>query len=556
MGNGSKPFGATKIVVGYKDVKPMSTIDKELIRIIRRIRDRLHAARIINAMVLGLGLALCIGAGLVIGARFFPIYNVYMYIFKIAAIAAGIAFFYSAFRTPRNDHAALKADSLGLEERTVTALELLGDQSAFAVLEKNDALEHLSRLQYKGKISLMPDRRYLTVCLILTAALALSGFIPNPMEGKAEELHKLKTRISEQQKKADKLAERVKDNPKLSEEQKKELDKMLTELKAELKAAKDEKEINKALGRTEKKLEYIRDKYTPAAELNKIADVFSKNEMTKALADMIKESDGKAFKDNMKKLAGELKKLSSEEKQELAEELSKLAKELKNNPELGRAFAELSDKLASGELGDVSSELDQLSQSISELMEDESIRAAVSELAKELGEANTSQSSGQQQGQQGQDGSGQQGQGNTPGSNGQQGQGSQPGSNGQGAGQGSGAGSGTDMGNENQKPVPPASAGISKKDGAQKKDGEYEKVFTPQTLGGEGETSNLTGTKGTGGTTEQIVTDKSRTVRGSSVPYDQVVGQYRDKAMESINTSDIPPGMRDMVKEYFTSLEE
>lgn len=330
---------------------------------------------------------------------------------------------------------------------------------------------------------------------------------------------------------------------------------MLTELKLELKTAKDEKEINKALGRTEKKLEYIKDKYTPGEDLEKIAEALSKNNMTKALADMIKKSDGKAFKDNIKKLAEELKKLSPEEKQKLAEELSKLAEELKNNPELSKAFAELAEKLASGELGDISGELGELDQSISELMDNESIRNAISELAKELGAANTSQSEGQQ-GQQGQDGSGHQGQGNTPGGNGQQGQGNQPGGNGQGGGQGSGAGSGTDMGNGDQTPIPPGSSGISKKDGSQKKDGEYEKIFTPQTLGGEGETANLSGTKGTGGSTEQVITDKSQTVRGSSVPYNQVVGQYRDKAMESINTSDIPPGMKDMVKEYFTSLED
>jgi hypothetical protein len=376
------------------------------------------------------------------------------------------------------------------------------------------------------------------------------------MEGKAEELYKLKDKILSQQKKADKLAEKVRNNPKLSEEQKKELDKMLTDLKAELKTAKDEKEINKALGRTEKKLEYIKDKYAPSEDLNKIAEAFSKNEMTKVLADMIKKSDGKAFKDNIGKLAEELKKLSTEEKQKLAEELTKLAKELKDNPELSKAFAGLADKLASGELGDISSELSQLEQSISELMENESIRAAISELEKELGEANASQNGGQQgqQGQQGQDGH--QGQGNKPGGNGQQGQGNQPVGSGQGAGQGSGAGSGTDMGNENQTPIPPGSSGISKKGGSQKKDGEYEKIFTPETLGGEGETSNLSGTKGAGGTTEQVTTNESQTVRGSSVPYNQVVGQYRDKAMESIDTSDIPPGMKDMVKEYFTSLEE
>lgn len=533
----------------------MSSIDKELIRIIRKIRDRLHAASIMNYMTLGVTAALCLGIAVVIAARFIPIYNVYLNILKIVGASVLAAFIYSAFRTPKDAYAALKVDSFGLKERTVTALELIGNQSTFALLEKNDALKHLKNMDYKKKISLKPNKRYLLVCLILTLALALSGFIPNPMAGKAEELHKIKAKVAEQQKKADKLIEKVKNNPQLSEEQKKELEKKLTELKKELKAAKDEKEINKALGRTEKKIQYIKDKYTPGEDLNKIADAFSKNEMTKSLADMIKKGDEKAFKNDIKKLAEELKKLTPEEKQKLAEELSKLAQEIKNNPELSKAFSELAKKMASGELGDISSELSQLDQSISELMENESIRNAISELTKELEDASTSQNSGQQ-GQQGQDGSGHQGQGNNPGGNGQQGQGNNPGGNGQGGGQGSGAGSGTNMGNENQTPTPPGSSGIGKKDGSQKKDGEYEKVFTPQTLGGEGETSNLNGKKGTGGTTEQVITDKSQTVRGSSVPYNQVVGQYKDKAMEGMNTSDIPPGMKDMVKEYFTSLEE
>ncbi len=536
----------------------MYNIDKELLRIVRRIRDRLHAVNIINSMVLGLGSALCLGILLSLASRFIPVYDVYGNVLKITAASLLLAFFYSAFRTPGSTYAALKADSLGLQERTVTALELIGDSSVFAKLEKNDALEHLRALDYKKSISLKPDRRYLLVCLISAAILAVSGFMPNPMAAKAEELHKLRSGIAEQQKKADKLAEKVKQDPKLSEDKKKELEKLLTELKAELKASKDEKEISRALGRAEKKLEYIKEKYVPGDDLNKIAEVFSKNEMTRALADMIKNNDGKALKDNIRQMAEKLNQLSAEEKQKLAEELSKLAKELKNNPELSKAFAQLSDKLASGELGDISGELSQLDNSISELMENESIRKAASELAKELGEAHDSMNSGQQgsQDQSGQTDNGHQGKGSEPGKSGQPGQGSQPGGNGQGAGQGSDAGSGTGMGNEDQEPIRPGGSGIGKKDGSGKKDGEYEKIFTPETLGGEGETSNLSGTKGTTGTTEQVTTDKSQTVRGSSVPYDQVVGEYKDKAMESINTSDIPPGMRDMVKEYFTELEE
>jgi len=536
----------------------MNNIDKELVRIVRHIRDRLHAAYIINSMLLGLVFALCLGIVLSLSSRFIPVYDVYGNILKLCAFFFLLAFFYSAFRTPGSTYAAMKADSMGLQERTVTALELVGDSSDFAELEKNDALEHLKAFDYKKYISLKPDRKYLLLCLILATVLAVAGFIPNPMAGKAEELHKLKSGIAEQQKKTDKLAERVKNDPKLSEEQKKELEKLLTELKTELKTAKDEKEISRALGRTEKKLEYIKDKYMQGDDLNKIAEVFSKNEMTRALADMIKNNDGKAIKDNIRQMADKLKQLSPEDKQKLAEELSKLAKELKDNPELSKAFAQLSDKLASGELGDISGELSQLDKSISELMENESIREAASELAKELGEAQNGMNSGQQgsQDQTGQQDNGHQGQGNNSGDNGQAGQGNQPGGNGQGAGQGSGAGSGTGMGNEDQKLVQPGSSGIGKKDGSGKKDGEYEKIFTSKTLGGAGETSNLSGTKGTAGTTEQVTTDKGQTVRGSSVPYDQVVGEYKDKAMESINASDIPPGMRDMVKEYFTELEE
>lgn len=523
----------------------MSSIDKELIRIVRKIRDRLHAALIINCMMLGVAAALCLGIGIAAAARFIPIYNVYINILKLVGVFVLAAFLHSSFMTPKDAYAALKADSFGLKERTVTALELVGNHSTFAVLEKGDALEHLKKMDYKKNLPLKPNKKYVLICLILTVVLALSGFIPNPMAGRAEALHKLKAKISEQQKKADRLAEKVKNNPVLSEEQKEELENRLAELKKELKAAKDQKEINKALSRTEKKLEYIGDRYAPGDDLNKIADVFSKNEMTKALAEMVKKGNGKAFKDDIKKLAKELKKLSAEEKQKLAEELKKLAQEIKNNPELSRAFSELADKLASGQLGDISSELSELDRSISELMKNESIRNAIAELAEELRNSNTESSS--QEGQQGQDGSGHQGQGNTPGGNGQQGQGE---------GQGAGAGSGTNMGNENQAPIPPGSSGISKKGESQKKDGEYEKIFTPDTLGGEGETSNLRGSKGEGGNTEQVVTDKSHTVRGSSVPYNQVVGQYKEKAMESMNTSDIPPGMKDMVKEYFTSLEE
>lgn len=537
----------------------MSPQDRELVRMVRRIRDRLHTALMIEYVLRGIIAVLFMGIIYVIISRFIPFYNVYWNIVKAAALGAFTSFLYAAFRTPKDSSAALKADSMGLAERTITALELVGDNSAFALLEKNDALEHLKKVDYRKSIPIKPNRRYFAVCLILVAVLALSGFIPNPMADRAAEMYSIRKKAEEQQKKVDKIVEAVKNNPKLTEEQKKEVEARLEELKKELRTAEDNKEMNKAFGRAEKKLEYVKDKYTSIDDLNKIAEVFSKNKMTKEIADMIREGDVKAFKDRLRNTAEILKNLTTEEKQRFAEEIEKLAQELKNNPELAQAFSELAKKLASGEMGDLSKELSQLDQSISELMENEAVQEALSEISKELASMNDNQSS-IGQGQQGQNDNGHQGQGNQPGNGNKQGQGNQPGSSGQGQGQGqgqgSGAGSGTDMGSENTESIPQGSSGISKKNTSEKKDGEYEKVFTPHTLGGEGETSNLSGSKGTGGNIEQVITDRGQTIRGSSVPYNQVIGQYREKAMDSISTSDIPPGMKDMVKEYFTSLDE
>jgi hypothetical protein len=45
-------------------------------------------------------------------------------------------------------------------------------------------------------------------------------------------------------------------------------------------------------------------------------------------------------------------------------------------------------------------------------------------------------------------------------------------------------------------------------------------------------------------------------VRGNSVTYDQVIGEYKQQALDSINSNDIPAGMKDLIKDYFSSLEE
>ena len=532
----------------------MSKLDRELLQLFRKVRDRIHSNLILNYAIIGAAAALVCSVLAALLSRFIPIYAVYS---KAALGVLGvslIAVVYGAFKTPKDRQVALKVDSLGLQERTLTAVDLIGEQSTFATLEKQDALLHLKAINFKKAIPIRPNRKYMLLCALLVVVLTASAFIPNPMAEKARELNQLKQEIGKQQKKITEVEKKIAKNAKLTEEQKKEAEAKLQELKKELKAAQSKKDIDKALQKSQKKLEYLSDKYTDSKEnLEKLINTLSQNQATKQLADMIKNSSEQQLKENLKQFAEQLKKMDKEQLKQMSKNLSDLANEIKNNPELKQALGELAQKLASGEMGDVSDALDQLTDSMRDMMSDESFRQAMEDLAKQLGEMQQGNKDGEgKPGSGTKDGGGQQtqGDGNKPGTGQGQGQGQ-----GQGKGQGGGAGSGTDMGQENPTTITPGS-GIQKKDGSIKKTGEYEKIFTSKTLGGDGEQSNLTGQKNNSGSTDQVTTDKSQSVRGNSVPYDQVMGEYKQQALDSINSSDIPTGMKDLIKDYFSSLEE
>ncbi|GAA0182388.1 hypothetical protein SH2C18_47750 [Clostridium sediminicola] len=66
----------------------------------------------------------------------------------------------------------------------------------------------------------------------------------------------------------------------------------------------------------------------------------------------------------------------------------------------------------------------------------------------------------------------------------------------------------------------------------------------------------LNGQKNDNGASEQIITEKGIGIKGNSVPYNQVVGEYKNKAYENMENSVIPESMKDVVKSYFSSLEE
>jgi len=58
------------------------------------------------------------------------------------------------------------------------------------------------------------------------------------------------------------------------------------------------------------------------------------------------------------------------------------------------------------------------------------------------------------------------------------------------------------------------------------------------------------------GPEESVDTNEPLPQQGSQRPYNEVVGVYSQRAREALDRGTIPPGMTEIVKGYFSSLED
>jgi len=85
--------------------------------------------------------------------------------------------------------------------------------------------------------------------------------------------------------------------------------------------------------------------------------------------------------------------------------------------------------------------------------------------------------------------------------------------------------------------------------------GDYEKIYDPARVGRAGEASYVKGQEGSG-PQQSVDINNPDIMPGSMLPYRQVIGEYSEAARESLNRSIIPPSTQDLVRDYFSSLEE
>jgi hypothetical protein len=262
----------------------------------------------------------------------------------------------------------------------------------------------------------------------------------------------------------------------------------------------------------------------------------------------------------------DVSQLSAEEQEQLADQLENMAEAVQaGNPELAQQLREAAEAARNGDAQQAQQALEQAAESMSQTAQQVAQSNVARKVSAQMGQgrqrmiaAGRSEqgqtAQGNQTGAGNQSGQGNQaGQGNQPGQgSGQNGSSAQNGS----AGSGSGAGRGTGDSGDAQGPEAgskPIDQNNGPGDGGEKT---YEPIYAPQRLGGSGEdTVTLPGSGDPNGEVMGQSGVTPGTNNASQVPYTQVFAEYANAYRQAIDTGQVPPQLRDLIRQYFSSLE-
>ncbi len=584
-------------------------VDKRLYGALKHVRRRMLLRHFIRFIMLGLIGALA-QTVLWLGASFIiPIHYVWN---KSAACGVGVLLILIAagvFFRPSMKDAAHEADRRGLQERVITAYERMELNDVFSVMQREDTIRKLKDFDTRI-IPVVPPNRWI-YCVVVLALLLVIGFvIPNPQRDIIERQIRVEKVIEKQ---AEKLQEKVEDNLTgdvgLTEEEKQELIELVNRLADTLRQTRDYKEALKEISRAEQNLDDLTRRFQQA-RMASLGGELERHALTGALGQAIKTMDAQGITDELDDLKKQLEQGEMDEGtiKSLKKALEAAAKTLPEGSlkqQLMNAASVLTSGI-SGENGNAQNTLDALQEmlvdaaqgnmssvaDISYLLQNmkgsianaagQDYRIAQSGNNNRLTDENRRSGSSQTPdvqrpndngtdslnaagGSRSQNGSSSSGSGNgsqglgDPGNtSGGQGSNNGSGSGGQGA---SGSGSGTGVGGGSTNQDAGYQEGGSSSGHGQKGQGdpdsyeEYERIYDPVRLGNSGQESHVSGGPTGQGTGEQVETGRGLGSFDGFIPYKEVFGSYSRQAMENLKRMDIPPAMRELVREYFSSLE-
>lgn len=512
---------------------------KELKSILKPLRRKLFLEKAFNIFLVGVSGGLFISALLLLLSKFVYISDRALIIAGIITISAAVSLFYALFKYPSFLDAAAAGDSLGYKERFITAFYVKEGTDVYDLVMK-DAVHKAKSGALTKKYRLTIKRSYIKILLLSLAALFICGFVPSPKANVLEERKVLKEKVLEKIKEIDENKEELlkEANPK----QAKDTEKIIKELKKELKSAKTEAEALKASQKAQESLKKLAEK-PEQKDLKELAESLKSHEATKSLGEALENGNTEEIREEMEALNELLQNASPEDLKEIAEAFNEAAENLSKDNALRENVKNLSNALNSGSISDLNDAWSEYGEIMNQLSQDNP------EFKKAVDKFNQTVSGSQSQNENKENNGGQEsnsGEGENSGENGQNSQSGQNGQNGQNGNSQSGQ-NGNGQGQSQGQ-------GNSSGQGSGKGHKENEEIYSRGFQDKAHTDINIEGTVGESGQYEEQ-TQQTIGEKGEMLPYDQVYGNYKEEALNTLEDYDIPYGMKEIVKDYFTSLE-
>lgn len=478
---------------------------------------------------------------------------------------------------------AASGDALGLSERLITAWELRRDDSPAALIQRHDALARLAELDLTACIRFQFDARALRLpTAALLVALAL-GLWPNAMTAVVTARRAERAAIARERAHLAELRQELAPPGRPLSDSEQRIVAALREVERKLARAASARAAVAALAQAEQGLAELKQPARPtAASMGQMAAALSESAATRPIADALEAKDYERAADALAQLARVqggsaaqaasaalaraartpgLDALTAAALRAAAADLAQAAQVAQSqgdaSPAAQNAFAQAQESLSEAgrqfasagrgalEQAALSGALNALAAARASISASAATAGALPRTAVVGGPGADRLGTGDPAGAgvAGRDNQGGSGQPGTEGSSGglSQGVGS------------SGAGTGSTNQAESGGRMPAAGQSTGAGSPAMAR-GEYERIYDPTRLGGEGSASVLPGQAGQGPSQYVDVPDPSARA-GALLPYEEVLATYRQEALESLAGSAIPPALQSLVKDYFTSLE-
>lgn len=484
---------------------------KEFLRLLAPLRHKLMAERFLKWFIYGETAAGILCLAVVVLSKFWteipslPLCGVFVLLGLL--IALGAAFF---LRKVTEKETAETADALGGAERMITTMELLG-KGAQNPVEEMAVADGFAKAREMDFAKLYRMRLPVKVMRVLALVVVLTigaGFMPVRRDAEAEAYANAQLERIEQVKKEE--------TPELSKEEKKVFLEAAKALEKDLKTAKTKKAAEEAVREAQQNMKQL-EKESVSKNLKELAETLKQEESTAALSEALEQGDSSAISKAMEQL---LQKMAAMDKGQAASLAQQLAEAVENisDAELQEALKALEEALENG--ADPSEAGEALKNALlSQAQMNSALRSSLQKLNCNVGQQSLAKKV--------------------------ESNGESPGGEGQGS-EGEGAGGQTTNGGNGGTGTGGQGRGFGH--------AEPEKIYTRSAAGKDGYDAQLKGTDSEEGQTT-ITEHRTMGQAGTSVPYDTVYGQYRNEAMETLENSSVPYGMRELVSDYFATLE-